>query len=220
MVSDVAHELRTPLTNLVGLLEAVEDGLREPDPATLGSLREEVGLLERLVEDLQEIAVADAGQLTLEIETVDVLEEARSACAAFESARAPNPIEVESGGGVSTQALLARTDRRRLSQILRNLLRNAMTHSPPDGTIRLSVRREGDAIRVSVSDRGPGIAPEHRELVWERFYRVESSRDRASGGMGLGLPIVKRLVAALGGEVGIDSVVGEGATFWFTLPAA
>ena len=227
MVSDAAHELRTPLTNLVGTLEAVEDGLREPDATTLGSLREEVGLLERLVEDLQEIAVADAGALALDLESVDLFAEAEAATEAMAAAAASAGVKIHlQADGVparfatkSTDPYLVVADRRRLAQILRNLLRNAVTHSPGGSEVRVRLSRRGQGLDVAVQDQGPGIPAKHLDLIWERFYRVEDARDRDTGGMGLGLAIVKRLVEAQGGRVWAESRPGEGATFHFTLPA-
>ncbi|MFV1986626.1 MAG: sensor histidine kinase [Gemmatimonadota bacterium] len=229
MVSDAAHELRTPLTNLVGTLEAVEDGLREPDEATMTSLREEVSLLERLVEDLQEIAVADAGALTLDLDDVDLFTEAETAIDAFTATATAAGVKVHlQGDGVpahfvkrdeSLDPYLVRADRRRLAQIFRNLLGNAITHAPEGSEVRVRVARRGQNLDVAIQDQGAGIPPEHLDLIWERFYRVEDSRTRDNGGIGLGLAIVKRLVEAQGGRVWAESRPGEGATFHFTLPS-
>lgn len=220
LVSDAAHELRTPLTNLVGTLEAVEDGLRPPDAATLASLREEVALLERLVEDLQEVAIADAGALDLHVEKVDLVDSVQAALAGVESTADAKGVRLRLDVAAAEGERLVRADRSRLGQILRNLLRNAITHSPEGGEIRVRVASAGDAREVMIEDRGSGIAPDHLDLIWERFYRVDDARDRASGGIGLGLAIVKRLVEAHGGRVRVDSRPGEGSAFRFTLPAA
>jgi signal transduction histidine kinase len=229
MVSDAAHELRTPLTNLVGTLEAVEDGLRQPDEATMASLREEVSLLERLVEDLQEIAVADAGALALDLADVDLFVEAEAAIEAFAATANAGRVKLHlQGDGVpahfvkkneAIEPYVVRADRRRLAQILRNLLSNAITHAPEDSEVRVRLSRRGQNLDIAIQDQGPGIPPEHLDLIWERFYRVEDSRDRDSGGIGLGLAIVKRLVEAQGGRVWAESRPGEGATFHFTLPS-
>lgn len=220
LVSDAAHELRTPLTNLVGTLEAVEDGLREADAATLASLREEVGLLERLVEDLQEVAVADAGVLHLDLEEVDLVAAARRAIAGFEAVAGTKGVTFRLEANEAPPACAVRADRNRTGQIFRNLLRNAITHSPPGGEVRVVIAPRGADVEVAIADRGAGISADHLDLIWERFYRVDDSRDRASGGIGLGLAIVKRLVEAQGGRVRADSRPGHGATFRFTLPSA
>ncbi|MDH3732435.1 MAG: ATP-binding protein [Gemmatimonadota bacterium] len=228
LVSDAAHELRTPLTNLVGTLEAVEDGLREADEPTMASLREEVALLERLVADLQEIAVADAGALTLDLEEVDLFAAAESAIEAIGATAESANVKIHlQGDGVPAHFVkrdedaeyVVVADRRRLAQVFRNLLRNAVTHSPPGTEVRVRLSSRGQNLDVAVQDQGPGIPAKHLDLIWERFYRVEDARDRQSGGMGLGLAIVKRLVEAQGGRVWAESRPEEGATFHFTLPA-
>ena len=108
-------------------------------------------------------------------------------------------------------------DARRLAQILRNLLGNALTHTPPGGTIRLRGRSVGRDVEVTVEDSGPGIAAEHLPFLFERFYRTDASRTRSTGGAGLGLAIVKQLAAAQGGRVWVDSEPGRGSTFGFSL---
>jgi len=223
LMTDVSHELRTPLTNIVGLLEAIEDGLREPDAETLASLRQEAGLLDRLVEDLGELSQAEAGELRLDLEEVDVTAEARRAAEAF---RPTTDVAIEIRRrpwreGQSPDGPLARVDRRRLGQVLRNLLQNAITHSPRGGKVVVEVKEVGGSwIQVVVEDEGPGIPPEHLDLVWERFYRVDPSRDRRSGGMGLGLAIVRRLVEAHEGRAWAESRPEGGASFHFTIRAA
>lgn len=215
LIGDVAHELRTPLTNLVGGFEALEDGLLEPDEATLGSLKEEVTVLRQLVQDLQEVAVAEAGGLSLDLGPVDMVDAAHRAVASFTGHRSGPEIRV-----VTEDAATAWADPRRVDQILRNLLRNAIAHSPPDEPIRVEVTPAVDEVVVSVVDRGPGVPPEHQALVWNRFHRVDSARARSSGGVGLGLAIVKGLVEAQGGSVRLSSPPAQGATFSFSLPTA
>jgi signal transduction histidine kinase len=116
--------------------------------------------------------------------------------------------------------LAVSADRERLGQILRNLLSNAVTHTPEGGEVTVTADASGDAVSVAVRDTGPGIAPAHLERVFDRFYRADPARARATGGSGLGLAIVKQLVEAHGGEVRAESEVGRGAVFSFTLPAS
>lgn len=215
MVTDVAHELRTPLTNIIGLVEAVRDGLRTPDDSLMLALQEEAGLLNRLVDDLRDLSLADAGELPIALEVVAAPEEARRAAAAFPQVPGEASIVVVAGD----DSLLVRSDRRRLGQILRNLIQNAIRYSPDGGTVRVAVTRSGNAVRFAVSDQGIGIAPDHLPHVWERFYRVDGSRAKSTGGMGLGLALVSRLAEAQGGVVGVESEVGRGSTFWVELPA-
>ena len=217
LVSDVAHELRTPLSNVRGYLEAIQDGLASADEKTIDSLHEEVLLLTRLVEDLQELALAESGQLHLEpkpVKLTGIVE--RTLTAQF-------PRIKEKGLEVTTSIPQdlpeIDVDPERIGQVLRNLLTNAIAYSPDGGRIHVEIRLHDRTIEVRVSDTGPGIAAEHIPLVFERFYRVDISRTRLTGGAGLGLAIVKQLVQAHGGEVGVFSTIGQGSTFWFSIPA-
>lgn len=215
MISDVAHELRTPLTNVIGLLEAMRDGLRAPDADTLASAREEAALLHTLIDELQELSLAEACALRFTMETLDAVEEARRAAEA--SAAPSGDVRIEAP--TTSIPILVRADRRRLAQVLRNLLRNALTHSSPGGVVRVDVSRQGGEVVIRVTDHGRGIPPEHLPLVWERFYRVDPSRDRTSGGMGLGLAVARHLVEGMGGRVSAESEPGRGSTFTVALPA-
>ncbi|HSF39168.1 MAG TPA: ATP-binding protein, partial [Thermoanaerobaculia bacterium] len=216
LVSDVAHELRSPLTNVRCQLEAIQDGLVRPEPAVIESLHEEALLLERLIDDLQDLALAEAGQLSLERRPLDVAEEVGQAVQALAPRTAERGLRVE----VDVPADLPRADAdpRRVAQILRNLLGNAVTHTPPGGAVRVRARAAESGVEVTVEDTGPGIPPEHLPFLFERFYRADASRSRETGGAGLGLAIVKQLAAAHGGRVWVESEVGRGAVFGFWLP--
>jgi signal transduction histidine kinase len=216
MVGDVAHELRTPLTNLKAQLEAIEDGLLPASRETLASLQEEAELLARLVDDLQELALAEAGQLKLEIAEVPLDEAARAAIAALKSSADAAGVGLESAVGADLPP--ARADRKRVGQILRNLLSNAITHSPRGGTVRVGARQNGSAVEIGVHDQGPGIAPEHVPRIFERFYRVDPSRSRSTGGAGLGLAIVRELARSQGGDVRVETEPGRSSSFYVTLP--
>lgn len=216
LVTDVAHELRTPLTNVVGMIEALQDGLRKADADTLNVLRAEAGLLMELVDDLQELSLAESGQMAFDLDTVDVAAEARSAVAAMTT----SAEGVTLLGPSPEERLLARADARRLGQVLRNLLRNALMHTPEGGRVAVSVRRDEGSVAVLVEDSGSGIPADQLERIWERFHRVDPSRDRASGGRGLGLAIVRHLVEGMGGTVAVASEVGRGSRFVVRLPAS
>jgi signal transduction histidine kinase len=207
MVGDIAHELRTPLTNLRCELEAIQDGLASPDAARIASLHEEVLHFQRLVEDLQELAVAEAGALVLQLERIDL----GATVARIVGAQA----EILRDDGIVVEV-----DVTRLRQIVHNLLANAVQHSSAGERVRVVVARSGGDATVSIRDRGPGIAAEDLDRIFERFYRVDQARGRAHGGAGLGLAIVRRLVELHGGRVWAESVEGQGATFTFTLPLA
>jgi len=215
LTHDVAHELRTPLTNLRAQIEALEDGLLEPTSDTLLSLRTEVGILTGLVADLEQIARAEAGEIRLEPVEVDVRSALVRASVAFAPrARGRNlAFDVRAEPGVSLRA-----DEQRLAQILRNLIENAITHTPDGGTITLFGGVVDGNVVVAVQDSGPGIPPEHRPHVFDRFYRADSSRSRATGGTGLGLAIVQSLVRAHGGDVHVECPPEGGTAIGFTLP--
>ncbi|HET9496672.1 MAG TPA: ATP-binding protein [Chloroflexia bacterium] len=216
MVSDIAHELRTPLSNIRGYLEAMRDGVTRPDAALIASLHEEALLLTRLVDDLQQLELADAGQLKLvrqEVDLGDVIEQA-----AVASRPAATSKDVSITTEVEPDLPPADADRERVGQVLRNLLDNAIRHTPEGGSITVAARDTGGELEVSVRDTGPGIPPEHLPNIYERFYRSDSSRTRSTGGAGLGLSIARQLVELHGGRIRAESAEGEGSTFYFTLP--
>jgi len=216
LVADVAHELRTPLSNIQGHLEAIRDGLLPAEPATFDSIYEEALLLSRLVEDLQELTLAEAGQLTLLRQSADVADIARRAVAAAQPPAEAKGLTIETH--LPTQPAIAEVDPERIGQVLRNLLSNATTHTSDGGRIIVDLKDEDDELSISVADTGAGIPPEDLPYVFERFYRVDRSRVRATGGAGLGLTIAKRLVEAHGGTIGVESELGKGSRFTFTLP--
>lgn len=216
LTNDVAHELRTPLTNLRCQVEAIQDGLVVADADALASLHEEVMLLNTLVDDLRDLALADAGRLSLNLQPTALEDAIESVAAAF----APR----STSGGVTLDVRVAPglptidADSKRIGQVLRNLLENAAAHTSPGGRIELTAAATEGGVAITVRDDGPGIAPEHIERVFERFYRTDPSRSRTTGGAGLGLAIVKQLVEAHGGTVDVVSELGHGAAFTVTLP--
>ena len=218
MVSDVAHELRAPLTNIRGYLEAAKDGLVQPDGALVDNLYEEAILLSRLVNDLQELALAEAGQLRLECHPVQVGDVVRATVEVLSPRAEARDISLVVR--MPDDLPLVEADPQRVGQVLRNLLNNALDFTPQGGQVTVTACPEGAWVSVLVRDTGPGIVPEHLPYVFERFYRVDPSRTRATGGAGLGLAIVKQLVEAHGGRVWVESALGAGATFGFILPRA
>jgi signal transduction histidine kinase len=197
---------------LRGYLEALKDGVVDLKPEVVESLYEESMLLNRLVDDLQELTLAEAGQLKLHPQAVAVSELAARAVAAVGASGLAIQVDVPAA------LPPVHADAERIQQVLRNLLINAIQHTTPDGAITLTARQVDAWIEIRVRDTGVGIAPEHLPLVFERFYRTEAARSRATGGAGLGLAIVKQLVEAHGGQVSVESVVDEGTTLCFTLP--
>jgi signal transduction histidine kinase len=217
-VADTAHELRTPLTNLRGYLEAIRDGVVLPDPATVSSLNEEVSLLSRLVNDLQELALADAGKLTLETQVEDVVEIVNQAASAARPAASAKDLTLTVN--VDIPRVLCSIDAQRIRQVLQNLLNNAITHTKAGGTISLQTKSSEARVEISVSDSGEGIPADELNNIFERFYRIDKSRSRSTGGYGLGLTIAKRIVEAHGGTIEVSSEVGKGSRFVFTVPRA
>ncbi|HET8772969.1 MAG TPA: ATP-binding protein [Thermoanaerobaculia bacterium] len=189
MVSDVAHELRTPLTNIRVHIEAAQDGVVAADAKFLGSIEEEAVTLSRLVDDLQQLSLAEAGVLRLELADVRVAEIVERAAPASVVRNVP-------------EDLVVRADARRLVQVVRNLVNNALVHA--ESRVEVSAVRTGSGVEIRVSDDGPGVPPEHAERIFDRFYRVDESRSRSTGGAGLGLAIAKQLVELHGGRIWYD----------------
>ncbi|HXG25283.1 MAG TPA: HAMP domain-containing sensor histidine kinase [Candidatus Binatia bacterium] len=212
-VVNASHELRTPLTNLQGYLEALRDGVLPPDPATFDSLREEVDRLARLARSLDALAGADDERPMPE--DVDIGALVRNALDLNGPTFARRSIAVDASIA-SSVVVHARADE--LAQVVSNLLQNAARYTPSGGEVRVEVTRDGRDAVVRVANTGSEIPADDLPRVWERFFRVDRSRDRASGGAGIGLAIVKRLVEDAGGRVGATSEAGV-TTFWFSLPA-
>jgi two-component system sensor histidine kinase BaeS len=216
MVADVAHELRTPLSNLKGYLEAISDGLVAPDEKTIRSLNEEAASLSRLVDDLQELSLADAGEIKLVRQPADITGLIQDAAAGMRAKAEARGLMLMEDLPKALPAV--KIDSQRIRQVLSNLLENAVAHTDKGGRITVGARERGDRIEVSVADTGEGIPAKDLPLIFERFYRVDRSRARKTGGSGLGLTIAKRLVEAHGGTIEVRSEPGKGSTFTFTLP--
>jgi signal transduction histidine kinase len=216
MVNDIAHELRTPLTNIQGQLEAIQDGLAPASPGMLKSLYEEAMLLKQIVDDLQELALAESNQLGLDRTAMSLIDQVTLAANSVRSqaSRCHIDLNVEVPSGLPP----VYADPKRVGQILRNLLNNAIAHSSAGGVINLRATLRDHEIELTVQDGGTGIAQEHLDNVFERFYRVDTARQRSTGTAGLGLAIVKQFVELHGGRVWVESAEGRGATFSFTLP--
>ena len=218
LTNDIAHELRTPLTDLRCHLEALQDDVVPLTPESVATLHAEVVHLQRLVEDLGELARAEARQLSLSPERLAVGPAVDHLC------RQASPRAEALGVSVEAQpipdGLAVWVDPARWRQIVGNLLDNALVHTPAGGRVRIAAVAEGDAVAVSVSDTGPGIAADHVPHVFDRFYRVDPSRTRSTGGVGLGLAIARQLTEASGGRITVASTPGQGTTFTVTLPGA
>lgn len=211
-VVNASHELKTPLTNLQGYLEALRDGVLPPDPATFDSLREEVDRLTRLASSLDLLAGADDERPMPEALDLGALVRSSLELTTPSFARRSIMVASSIAPGVVVHA---RSDE--LAQVVSNLLQNALRYTPAGRDVRVEVARAGGTAVVRIANTGSEIPAEDLPRVWERFFRVERSRDRASGGAGIGLAIVKRLIEEAGGHVGATSDAGR-TTFWFSLP--
>ena len=212
--TDVAHELRTPLTVLKSELEAMQDGLMEADPETLGQLLQQVDVLGRLVADLRLVTLAESGALRLRTTPVDLAPLVRDASRVFETRAAATAARLQ----VRTVSVHADVDPERIQQVLNALLDNALRHVRRGGTIEVVVEPQGDVAVIEVRDDGPGIAADDLPHVFRRFYQGDTSRRRERGGSGLGLSIVAAIVALHGGRVEAFPRAGGGVRLRVELP--
>lgn len=217
VMADIAHELRTPLSVLQIDLESIEDGLTDPTNEVVTRLQKEVALLNRLVEDLRMLSLAEAGELHLEMQAVNVGTLVQTAIERVRSVAQEKGVGLTSRIGEGMPPVAG--DAQRLSQVLSNLLSNALRHTPAGGRIIVAARQdENDRVRVTVQDTGEGIPADELPHIFERFYRTDHDRSRDTGGSGLGLAIARSLVEAHGGRIWVESVEGKGSAFAFELP--
>ncbi|MGE0599287.1 MAG: sensor histidine kinase [Dehalococcoidia bacterium] len=215
MTSDVAHELRTPLNNISGYLDAIADGVVAPDDTVIASLQEEASLLVSLVNDLEQLSLADAGRQILRLERISLNELAARVVAAIAPRARAGRISIETE---LSPVPAIEGDASRLGQVIRNLLENAITHTPNGGRIQVTLTSTERSVSLAIRDTGAGIDPEHLPFIFERFYRADPSRARATGGAGLGLAIVRQLVEVHGGTVSAENIESGGARFTVQLP--
>lgn len=217
LISDLSHELRTPLTVVEGYLEGLADGTIEPSVDIYHRLAKETARLKRLVNDLQELSQAEAGYLPIHAQSFDLRSLLESLVRKFSD-------QLIEGGPIlqldcPDDLPPALADPERVEQVLINLLGNALRYTK-EGSITVRAWHNPDQIWTAVVDTGQGIAAEDLPHVFERFWRSDRSRDRSSGGTGIGLAISRRLVELQGGTIGVESELGQGSTFCFSLPLA
>jgi signal transduction histidine kinase len=220
-IATASHELRTPLTSILGYLEALREGdageLAPEQERFLEVIARNGDRLRHLVDDLLDVARADAGRLALAMAEVDLSE------VVAEASEAARPVAVERGIDLSVAAppgALVVGDRRRLGQVVDNLVSNALKFTPPGGSVSVTVVADGDAMACEVSDTGVGIPEAEQERLFERFYRGSRASADAVQGTGLGLAIAKMIVESHGGRIALTSEEGRGTRVRITLPAA
>jgi signal transduction histidine kinase len=219
LIGDVSHELRTPLTAIKGSLEALIDGVLPAEPETFEHIYQEADRLQRLVNDLQELSQVEAGAFKLDLQPLLLSDLLKTAKIRLDRQYAEKGVTLEINVPVDLPEIMADADR--LSQVLFNLVGNALQYTPAGGQVTVAARRLGHEVLVSVQDTGIGIAAEHLPHLFNRFYRADRSRARVSGGSGIGLTIAKHLVETHGGRIWVESPgQGQGSTFTFTLPVA
>jgi signal transduction histidine kinase len=222
-IADVTHELRTPLTVIKGTVETLEDGAlddRKGRGPLLESMGRETNRLIRLVNDLLVLTRADASALKLDLQPVDLMELVLNRVDTLFSLAENKGVKliIPEITPAADSKLIVSGDPDRLAQVIDNLLDNAIRHAPEDSKIQINLKKTDRMGSCSISDSGPGIPPQHLPLIFERFYRVDPSRDRSSGGSGLGLAIARSLVIAMGGDIQAESEEGSGTTITFQIP--
>jgi two-component system phosphate regulon sensor histidine kinase PhoR len=219
-VANASHELRTPLAAIGGYVETLREvEMSEADRALfLTRVAAHTTRLTRLIDDLLDLSRMESGQTRLEIKPQPLAGPAARALQVVEALARARGVHLVNELMETLPPVIA--DERSMEQILVNLLDNAVKAVADGGRVALTARVDDGRVRVSVVDDGIGIPPGDIPRLFERFFRVDRSRSREQGGTGLGLAIVKHLVHLQGGEVGVESVVGQGSTFWFTLRAS
>ncbi len=220
-VDNVSHELKTPVTAIKGFTETLLDGAmdeRETCREFIGIIDQETGRLSRLIQDLLDLSRIEHKRVNTRLKIVDLLTIVRSTASKLQGHAENSDIELSLDLQEKTMPVKADSDM--LEQVLFNLIENAIKYTPAQGRITIEVNETEKNYTVWVRDTGIGIPPEDRDRVFERFYRVDKARSRDMGGTGLGLSIVKHLIDFYGGTVGVESTLGQGSNFYFTLPKA
>jgi histidine kinase len=220
LIGDVSHELRTPLTAIKGSMEGLMDGVLSANDETFGQIHAEADRLNRLVDDLQELSRVEAHAYQLDFRPLEVSSLVQTVTKRLAPQAQSKRIFLDLNLTPDLPPVLADEDR--AIQILTNLTGNALQYTPEGGRVTISAKRTNGEIQISVRDTGVGIPPEHLSRIFDRFYRVDKSRSRQSGGgSGIGLTIARAIVEAHGGRIWVESAgEGQGSTFIFTLPIA
>ncbi|MCX7709135.1 MAG: ATP-binding protein [Clostridia bacterium] len=214
LTGDVAHELRTPLATLQSHLEAMIDGIWKPDTERLKSCHEEIMRINRMVGDLEKLAKYESENLILNKTRFDISELIQHILHNFEKDFLNKEIEIKFTG----EEEVISADKDKMSQVIVNLISNASKYTPSHGTVEVFVKGTEDITEISVKDTGNGIPPEDLPHIFERFYRADKSRNRLTGGAGIGLTITKSIVEAHKGKIMVQSELEKGTEFIISLP--
>lgn len=216
-IADISHELRTPLSVLQGEIEAMQDGVRESTPERLQSLHQQTASLARLVNDLYELSMSDIGALSYQKQRVNLAELLQSCIESWREPFAGRRIELRVHLPSGTKPAVF-GDPNRLRQLIINLFENSLHYTDPGGVVELRLSVEGGSAVIDVQDSAPGVAEQHQPRLFDRLYRVETSRSRATGGTGLGLAICKSIVDAHEGQITAQTSALGGLWVRVTLP--
>lgn len=218
LLTDLAHEIRTPLASMEICVESLEDGAIEPGPEAWRVLSDQIQRISRLTDDLGQVSAAEEGRLNLKRELLSTADVVRSAVLSAQEGFDRKDVNLVIGPIPRESTIFA--DPSRVGQVLGNLLSNALRHTPSAGAVRVGAEVEASITRISVTDSGEGIAAEHLPHIFERFYRVDTARDREHGGTGVGLAISHAIAAAHGGRLSASSAgPGKGTTLQLELPS-
>lgn len=214
LIANVSHDLRTPLTMISGYAEVMRDIPGENTPENVQVVIDEANRLAGLVNDMLDLSKLQAGALSLSAEDYNLTEDIREILHRYDKL-ADYSFPFSADGDVFVHA-----DRLKISQVVYNMVNNAINYSGADKTIRITQRVESGVVRIEIADTGAGIPADKLPYIWERYYKVDKSHARAQVGSGLGLSIVKKILDLHGGRYGVSSEEGKGSTFWFELPRA
>ncbi len=217
LIGDISHELRTPLTVIKGTLEGLLDNVLPPNPESYHKMHLEADRLSHLVDDLQLLSQVEAGEYKLDIETIAVEELINTVLERLGQQYIDKGVKLTSDLEIELPPVQA--DPRRIGQVLLNIVGNALQYTTKGDRVSIQARRENNEVHITVQDTGEGIPVEHHPYLFTRFYRVDKSRTRASGGSGIGLTVSRHFVEAHGGRIWMDSAgEGQGSSFTFSLP--
>ena len=216
MTADIAHELRTPLSLIIGHAEGVHDGVLEPNHENFEIIREEAERLEHLVNDLRTLSLADAGELSVDFQPMNINDLMSDVYTHYISPFNQKRITLNLTS--APVILKANLDPSRFTQVLNNILDNALRYTPANGAVEMETKQVEGKIQISIQDNGEGVTPEEAAHLFDRFYRADEARNRNDGGSGLGLAIAKSIVEMHGGKIWAESEKGKGLKIVIELP--